>query len=108
MAPLPSENGVDGDDERDEEEDDDLSEDEETTTIAEEEEPKLKYQRMGGSLSSLLSTDAATCISVSDRMIALGTHCGAVHILDFLGNQVFFCDLICLHVAQFGVLILLG
>ncbi|KNA17401.1 hypothetical protein SOVF_080170 [Spinacia oleracea] len=88
MAPLPSENGVDGDDERDEEEDDDLSEDEETTTIAEEEEPKLKYQRMGGSLSSLLSTDAATCISVSDRMIALGTHCGAVHILDFLGNQV--------------------
>ncbi|XP_057247651.1 vacuolar protein sorting-associated protein 41 homolog isoform X2 [Beta vulgaris subsp. vulgaris] len=87
MAPIPSENGIDGDDEREEEEDDDLSE-EEQQQEEEEDEPKLKYQRMGGSLSSLLSTDAATCIAVSDRMIALGTHCGYVHLLDFLGNQV--------------------
>lgn len=85
MSPFPSENGVDGDDERDgeEEEEDDVSEEEE------EEEPKLKYQRMGGSLSSLLSTDAATCIAVSERMIALGTLSGSLHLLDFLGNQVF-------------------
>ncbi|CAO2813254.1 unnamed protein product [Amaranthus hypochondriacus] len=84
MSPFPSENGVDGDDERDEEEEeeDDVSEEEE------EEEPKLKYQRMGGSLSSLLSTDAATCIAVSERMIALGTLSGSLHLLDFLGNQV--------------------
>lgn len=87
MAPIPSENGVDGDDEREEEEgDDDLSEEE--PEEEEEEESKLKYQRMGGSLCSLLSNDAATCVAVAERMIALGTHCGAIHILDFLGNQV--------------------
>lgn len=93
MAPFPSENGVDGDDERDEEEedDDDFSgngEDEELVDEVEEDEPKLKYQRMGGSLPSLLTTDAASCIAVAERMIALGTHDGVVHILDFLGNQV--------------------
>lgn len=87
MAPIPPENGVDGDDEREEEEeeDDDLSRDEEEE---EEDEPKMKYQRMGGNLSSLLTTDSASCIAVSERMIALGTHSGIVHILDFLGNQV--------------------
>lgn len=57
----------------------------------EEEEPRLKYQRMGGSVPSLLSSDAASCISVAERMIALGTHGGALHILDFLGNQVKDC-----------------
>ncbi|KAJ8559620.1 hypothetical protein K7X08_003678 [Anisodus acutangulus] len=75
MSPNPSENGIDGDDEREEEE-------------VEEDEPRLKYQRMGASVPSLLSSDAATCIAVAERMIALGTHGGAVHILDFLGNQV--------------------
>ena len=55
----------------------------------EEDEPRLKYQRMGGSVPSLLSNDAATCLAVADRMIALGTRNGTVHILDFLGNQVF-------------------
>ncbi|CAL1378642.1 unnamed protein product [Linum trigynum] len=86
MAPIPSENGVDGDDEREEEEDDEEEEEEEEDE--EEVEPKLKYQRMGGSIPSLLSNDAASCISVAERMIALGTLDGTVHILDFLGNQV--------------------
>lgn len=72
MAPIPSENGVEGDDEREEEE----------------EEPRLKYQRMGGSIPTLLSSDAACCIAIAERMIALGTHDGTVHILDLLGNQV--------------------
>ncbi|XP_074358224.1 vacuolar protein sorting-associated protein 41 homolog isoform X2 [Apium graveolens] len=53
-----------------------------------EEEPRLKYQRMGGSVPSLLSNDAATCLAVAQRMIALGTRNGFIHILDFLGNQV--------------------
>ncbi|KAL8130077.1 hypothetical protein V2J09_019232 [Rumex salicifolius] len=91
MAPIPSENGgVDADDERDEEEEDDEEEEEEEVKEVEEdeEEPRLKYQRMGGNVPTLLSTDAATCISISERMIALGTHDGTVHILDFLGNQV--------------------
>jgi len=56
--------------------------------MEEEEEPKLKYQRMGGSLPSLLSTDAAASIAIAERMIAIGTHDGTVHILDFQGNQV--------------------
>ncbi|RWW58941.1 hypothetical protein BHE74_00034155 [Ensete ventricosum] len=70
----PLDNGMDGDEE---EEDDDA-----------EEEPRLKYQRLGGSVPSLLSNDAAASIAVADRVIALGTHDGTVHILDFQGNQV--------------------
>ncbi|CAN1131493.1 Vacuolar protein sorting-associated protein 41 homolog, partial [Linum perenne] len=88
MAPISPENGVDGDDEREEEEEDDDDEEEEEGEEEEEEEPRLKYQRMGGSIPSLLSNDAASCIAVAERMIALGTRDGTVHILDFLGNQV--------------------
>ncbi|XP_022729889.1 vacuolar protein sorting-associated protein 41 homolog isoform X2 [Durio zibethinus] len=89
MSPFPSENGVEGDDEREEEEDEDVDYDEEEEDEEEEEEePRLKYQRMGGSIPSLLSSEAASCITIAERMIALGTHDGTVHILDFLGNQV--------------------
>ncbi|PSR89908.1 Vacuolar protein sorting-associated protein [Actinidia chinensis var. chinensis] len=87
MSLKPSENGVDGDDEREEEEDSEEEEEEEEDE-EEEDEPRLKYQRMGGSVPSLLASDAASCIAVAERMIALGTHGGSVHILDFLGNQV--------------------
>ncbi|KAL1558191.1 Vacuolar protein sorting-associated protein 41 [Salvia divinorum] len=79
------ENGIEGDDEREEESEEDNSDEDEAE---EEEEPRLKYQRMGGSVPTLLQSDAASCIAVSERMIALGTHSGSVHILDFLGNQV--------------------
>ena len=91
MAPILSENSVEGDDEREEEEEEDEEEEEEE--IADDEmEPRLKYQRMGGSVPSLLASDAASCLAVAERMIALGTHAGTIHILDFLGNQVgFFC-----------------
>ncbi|XP_027340722.1 vacuolar protein sorting-associated protein 41 homolog isoform X3 [Abrus precatorius] len=85
MPQIPSENGVEGDDEREEEDDDDEEEDDDKE---EEEEPRLKYQRMGGSIPSLLASDRASCIAVAERMIALGTHDGVVYILDFLGNQV--------------------
>lgn len=64
--------------------DEDYEEEEEE----DEDEPRLKYQRMGGSVPSLLSNDAATCLAVAQRMIALGTRNGSIHILDFLGNQV--------------------
>ncbi|CAH9072753.1 unnamed protein product [Cuscuta europaea] len=83
MSPK-SENGIDGDDEREEGE----SEEDEELEEEEEDEPRLKYQRMGGSVPSLLSNDAASCIAVAERMIALGTLGGSVHILDFLGNEV--------------------
>ncbi|KAL8525316.1 hypothetical protein ACS0TY_014805 [Phlomoides rotata] len=85
MSPKPSENGIEGDDEREEDSEEDNSEGEQEE---EEDEPRLKYQRMGGSVPSLLQSDAASCIAVAERMVALGTHGGSVHILDFLGNQV--------------------
>jgi hypothetical protein len=75
--------GDDGDDEREEEE-----EEEEEEVGDDEEEPRLKYQRLGGSVPAILSTDAAAAIAVADRMVALGTHNGTLHILDFQGNQV--------------------
>ncbi|CAM6096608.1 unnamed protein product [Calypogeia fissa] len=78
--------GMDGDDELDDEEDDAEEEEEEGST--EGEEPRLKYQRMGGSVPSLLSGDAASCLTVAERIIALGTHDGTVHLLDYQGNQV--------------------
>lgn len=83
---------MEGDDEREEEEDDSEEDEEEEDVVEEEEEeeeePRLKYQRMGGNIPTLLSSDAACCIAIAERMIALGTHDGTVHILDFLGNQV--------------------
>ncbi|KAJ9554711.1 hypothetical protein OSB04_009325 [Centaurea solstitialis] len=90
MSPKPSENGTEGDDEREEEEEDTEEDDneEEEEEEDEEDEPRLKYQRMGGTVPSLISSDAASCVAVAERMIALGTHGGTVHILDFLGNQV--------------------
>ncbi|KAG8371237.1 hypothetical protein BUALT_Bualt13G0066800 [Buddleja alternifolia] len=88
MSPKPSENGTEGDDEREEESDEENSEADVEEEEEEEDEPRLKYQRMGGSVPALLQSDAASCIAVAERMIALGTHVGSVHILDFLGNQV--------------------
>lgn len=56
----------------------------------EEEEPRLKYQRLGGSLPDLLSspTQAASCLAVSDKLLVLGTRAGTVHLLDVKGYQV--------------------
>ncbi|XP_031486112.1 vacuolar protein sorting-associated protein 41 homolog [Nymphaea colorata] len=99
LRPPSSGESADGDDEREEgEEVDDVEEEGEPPSANgegqeeqeedEEDEPRLKYQRMGGSIPSLLSTDSASAIAVAERMIALGTHDGAVHILDFQGNQI--------------------
>ncbi|MCO5579749.1 hypothetical protein L7F22_033609 [Adiantum nelumboides] len=87
--PLTPADGVEGDDEYDEYEDDARSEidDGGAESSSDEEEPRLKYQRMAGSMPSLLSNDAASCITVAERMIALGTHDGTVHLLDYQGNQ---------------------
>jgi vacuolar protein sorting-associated protein 41 len=88
---YPSENVVDDDDEREEQDDGEEEEEAEEAEVGGEEdgeEPRLKYQRMGGSLPSVLSNDMASAIAVAERMIALGTHDGTVHILDFQGNQV--------------------
>lgn len=94
MAFIPSENGVEGYDEKEEvdEEEEEGEEEEE-----DEEEPRLKYQRLGGSVPSLLASDAASAIAIAERMIALGTQRGKVHILDFLGNQVSLQSLVSLR-----------
>ncbi|KAJ1273442.1 hypothetical protein BS78_06G280800 [Paspalum vaginatum] len=83
-AHPPLQNGAGADDEREE----DGGEGEEEDDEEEVEEPRLKYQRLGGSVPAILSTDAAAAIAVADRMVALGTHNGTLHILDFQGNQV--------------------
>eukprot|EP00252_Welwitschia_mirabilis_P005003 TRINITY_DN1539_c0_g1_i1.p1 TRINITY_DN1539_c0_g1~~TRINITY_DN1539_c0_g1_i1.p1 ORF type:complete len:997 (-),score=210.12 TRINITY_DN1539_c0_g1_i1:238-3228(-) len=89
----PSSNGTDGDDEREEDGNDSAEfkdNDEEAEEEDEEIEPRFKYQRMGGSIPSLLSraSDAPSCIALSERVIALGTTDGTIHILDYQGNQV--------------------
>lgn len=75
-----------GDEELDDEEDPEEEEEEDASN--EEEEICLKYQRMGGSVPRLLSADAASCLTVVERIIALGTHDGNVYLLDYLGNEV--------------------
>ncbi|KAG0200623.1 Vacuolar protein sorting-associated protein 41 [Mortierella sp. GBA30] len=67
--------------EEEEDEEDDEEEDEE------DEEPKLNYQRLGAGIGDMLKKDSASCTTVSDRFLAMGTHWGVVHIMDFDGNE---------------------
>ncbi|KAI9018076.1 hypothetical protein CLU79DRAFT_761600 [Phycomyces nitens] len=73
----------DDDDEEDDEEDDDDEDDDEIG-----EEPKLRYSRVVADVRDLLGKDAASTLRVSDKFVALGTHWGCVHILDFEGNVI--------------------
>ncbi|XP_059501806.1 vacuolar protein sorting-associated protein 41 homolog [Stegostoma tigrinum] len=59
----------------------DESEDEES-----EEEPKLKYERLANGVTDILQKDAASCMTVHDKFLALGTHHGKVYLLDIQGN----------------------
>ena len=62
------------DEEGDEEDDED--EDEEDEEDEEEEEPKLKYQRLGSTVTDLLKDDVATAMDTHDKFLALGTKRG--------------------------------
>jgi WD40 repeat protein len=53
-----------------------------------EEEPRLKYQRLGGSLPEILSTDNASCLYPHEKFLVLGTHLGMVHVLDANGFEI--------------------
>ncbi|XP_065056613.1 vacuolar protein sorting-associated protein 41 homolog [Rhopilema esculentum] len=64
-------------------EDDDQFEDDE-----DDEEPKLKYERVGNAIQSILQQDAASCMAVHLKFLALGTHWGVVHVLDHQGNNI--------------------
>eukprot|EP01117_Protostelium_nocturnum_P020637 TRINITY_DN938_c0_g2_i1.p1 TRINITY_DN938_c0_g2~~TRINITY_DN938_c0_g2_i1.p1 ORF type:complete len:911 (-),score=318.10 TRINITY_DN938_c0_g2_i1:20-2752(-) len=63
-------------------------EEEEDEEDEEQEEPKLKYQRLGSSVIEILRKDAASCMAVHFKFLALGTHWGVVYILDFNGNEI--------------------
>ncbi|XP_055446743.1 vacuolar protein sorting-associated protein 41 homolog isoform X5 [Bubalus kerabau] len=63
------------------EESTDESEEEES-----EEEPKLKYERLSNGVTEILQKDAASCMTVHDKFLALGTHYGKVYLLDVQGN----------------------
>ncbi|KAG8920361.1 Vacuolar protein sorting-associated protein 41, partial [Tulasnella sp. 408] len=54
----------------------------------EEEEPVLKYEKMGGIVNEILEKDTASAIAVSSKLVALGTHNGVTHVMDFAGNRV--------------------
>ncbi|KAI8371458.1 uncharacterized protein BYT42DRAFT_594997 [Radiomyces spectabilis] len=79
---LQDDHGHDSDDEEDEDEE----ESDDGDDI--DEEPKLRYRRVGAGVSELLGKDAASVLRVSDKFVALGTHWGVVHILDFEGNVI--------------------
>lgn len=51
-------------------------------------EPRLKYQRLGSSCSEVLQNAAASCMAVEDKLLALGTQQGVVHVIDYNGNEV--------------------
>ncbi|KAM3580631.1 Vacuolar protein sorting-associated protein 41 [Umbelopsis sp. WA50703] len=67
---------------------DDDSEYEDDDDDEEDEEPKLRYNRIKSSVAETLAKDAASVLRVSMRFVAMGTHWGAVHILDFDGNLI--------------------
>ncbi|XP_076360932.1 vacuolar protein sorting-associated protein light isoform X2 [Tachypleus tridentatus] len=54
----------------------------------EEVEPKLCYARIINDLPQILKKDAASCIAVDPKFLALGTHWGVIHILDHQGNNI--------------------
>ncbi|XP_078376476.1 vacuolar protein sorting-associated protein 41 homolog isoform X2 [Oculina patagonica] len=72
----------DDDDDDDEEEEEDGSDEDE-----DEVEPKLKYERIGNAMNTILNgEECASCMAVHTKFLALGTHYGVVHILDHQGN----------------------
>ncbi|KXZ53112.1 hypothetical protein GPECTOR_7g1002 [Gonium pectorale] len=54
----------------------------------EEPEPQLKYELLGGDVREILSKEQITCMTLSEKIVALGTEQGNVHVLDYSGNQV--------------------
>eukprot|EP01111_Echinosteliopsis_oligospora_P016112 TRINITY_DN6578_c0_g1_i1.p1 TRINITY_DN6578_c0_g1~~TRINITY_DN6578_c0_g1_i1.p1 ORF type:complete len:893 (+),score=224.14 TRINITY_DN6578_c0_g1_i1:30-2708(+) len=74
--------------EEEEEEEEESEEEEEEEEEEEDEEPKLKYQRLGNNVQEILKHDQASCMSVHDKFLALGTRYGCVYMLDFNGNEI--------------------
>jgi hypothetical protein len=54
-------------------------------------EPQLKYERLGADVRAILQDASATCLALSEKVVALGTSAGNVHVLDYSGNEVRVC-----------------
>eukprot|EP00879_Flechtneria_rotunda_P009956 GHRR01010412.1.p1 GENE.GHRR01010412.1~~GHRR01010412.1.p1 ORF type:complete len:643 (+),score=235.12 GHRR01010412.1:168-2096(+) len=51
-------------------------------------EPQLKYERLGADVKTILQTASATFLCLSEKVLALGTSAGNIHVLDYSGNEV--------------------
>ncbi|XP_072029867.1 vacuolar protein sorting-associated protein 41 homolog isoform X2 [Amphiura filiformis] len=71
-----------------EEEEGEEEDEEEDSESSEGEEPKLKYERIRNTLERILNKDAASCMAVHTKFLAIGTHWGAVHVIDHQGNTI--------------------
>jgi hypothetical protein len=57
-------------------------------------EPQLKYERLGADVKSILKDASATALCLSEKVLALGTSAGNIHVLDYSGNEVGWCRVI--------------
>ncbi|EJD01725.1 vacuolar assembling protein VPS41 [Fomitiporia mediterranea MF3/22] len=51
-------------------------------------EPALKYDLLGGATETLLEKDSASALAVSPKYLAMGTHNGIIHVLDYSGQRI--------------------
>jgi vacuolar protein sorting-associated protein 41 len=51
------------------------------------EEPQLKYRPLGEDVAIITARDRVTCLCLSDKILAIGTAEGNVHVLDYSGDQ---------------------
>ena len=48
----------------------------------------MKYESMGGDVNAITAEgDRISCLCLSDKILAIGTERGNVHVLDYEGNQ---------------------
>jgi WD40 repeat protein len=63
-------------------------------------EPQLKYNKLGGDVPNILETQQVSCLCLSDKILALGTEDGRVHVLDYEGNEVCACCSLMLNLIK--------
>ncbi|XP_069586361.1 vacuolar protein sorting-associated protein 41 homolog isoform X2 [Ranitomeya imitator] len=68
-----------------------------------EEEPKLKYERLSNGVTDILQDDAASCMTVHEKFLALGTHSGKVYLLDIQGNMTQRFDISTVKINQISL-----
>lgn len=67
---------------------DGYSDDESMEEVDEEIEPKLKYERIGNGMNTIMKKDSASCLAVHSKFLALGTKWGLIYIMDHSGNII--------------------